>query len=90
LPAYIGNLLNPAADNFRPHFRPSKEGGEEFPDSGFSKDQSDADQDARPCCERANASEQVRSAATSNASNAAAVGREDDLNERKQADKCEQ
>jgi hypothetical protein len=54
---------------------------------GFSEDESDRDQDPDPRCERANASEQARSATASNASDAAAVGWEDDLNERKQADK---
>jgi hypothetical protein len=85
--ACVDNLLNPTAYSLCPHLRARKEGGEEFPDRGFSEDESDRDQDPDPCRERADASEQARSAATGNASDAAAVGWEDDLNERKQPHK---
>jgi hypothetical protein len=83
-------LLDPIAEHLCPYLCSRKEGGEELPYRGFSEDQSDTDQDPGPCCERSNAGEQAGSAATSNAPDAAAVGREDDLNERKQTDKCKQ
>jgi hypothetical protein len=79
--------FNAITEHFSPHLRPRKEGREELPHRGFSEDKSDRDQDPHPCCERANASEQARSAPASDASDAAAVGWKDDLNERKQADK---
>jgi hypothetical protein len=85
-----GELLDTIADHLCSHLRARKEGREEFPDRAFSEDESDADQDSCPGYKCANAGQQACGTPAGNASDAAAVGWEDDLNERKQADKCEQ
>jgi hypothetical protein len=87
--AFRRELFNAITDHLCPHLRPSKERGEDPPHRGFGENESDRDQDSDPCCERTNASEQARSTAASDVSDASAMGWEDDFNECKQADKCE-
>jgi hypothetical protein len=78
-------LFNSLTEHFGPNFCSCEEFGEEFAHHGLREDQADPNQDPRPCNEGSDTGKQARSAAASNASNATAMGRRNELDQGEQA-----